>query len=212
MAVTENDFRLTNIFTFDPEIIFSPHFHFKAFPEKEREREREKERARGADLQSDERREIAISRCVDRDLAFDRDRVFAIDGAISRRREIAQLIAISPSTEIAINGAISRHVDREIAPSRARVVYREIAPSRSQSRIAIVDDIFLGFVFSFFFSKYQKIFFGKFFEMQPNTWKYFPFPEISISGKYVFSGKRFTATKHSLRAKTKYLIYIYIYI
>ena len=34
--------------------------------------------------------------------------------------------------------------------------------------------------------------------MQPNTWKNFPFPEISISGKYVFSGKRFTATKHSL--------------
>ena len=34
--------------------------------------------------------------------------------------------------------------------------------------------------------------------MQPNTWKHFPFPEISISGKYVFSGKRFTATKHNL--------------
>ena len=67
--------------------------------------------------------------------------------------------------------------------------------------IAIVDDIFLGFVFSFFFSKHQKIFFGNFFEMQPNTWKYFPFPEISISGKYVFSGKRFTATKHSLKDK-----------
>ena len=29
--------------------------------------------------------------------------------------------------------------------------------------------------------------------------KHFPFPEISISGKYVFSGKHFTATKHSLR-------------
>ena len=34
--------------------------------------------------------------------------------------------------------------------------------------------------------------------MQPNTWKHFPFPKISISGKYVFFGKRFTATKHSL--------------
>ena len=34
----ENDFRLTNIFTFDPEMIFRPHFHFKSFPEKERER------------------------------------------------------------------------------------------------------------------------------------------------------------------------------
>ena len=43
LAVTENDFRLTNIFTFDPKIIFSPNFHFKSLPEKEREREREKE-------------------------------------------------------------------------------------------------------------------------------------------------------------------------
>ena len=34
--------------------------------------------------------------------------------------------------------------------------------------------------------------------MQPNTQKYFPFPEMLISGKYVFSRKRFTATKHSL--------------
>ena len=45
---------------------------------------------------------------------------------------------------------------------------------------------FSGFVFSFFFSKHQKIFSGKFFKMQPNTWKHFPFSEISISGKYNF--------------------------
>ena len=108
---------------------------------------------------------------------------------ISRRCARSRSTARSRRREIAINGTISRRVDREIAPLIAR----------SQSRIAIIDDIFLGFVFSFFFSKHQKIFSGKFFEMQPNTWKYFPFPEISISGKYVFSGKRFTATKHSLR-------------
>ena len=200
LAVTENDFRLTNIFTFDPKMIFFPHFHFKAFPEKKRERERARARARGEETFQSVRRSPtdselqaapissptiaakiaingAISRRVDRDLAFAR----------SRRREIAQLIAISPSTEIAINGATSQRVDSEIALARSR------------SQIAIVDDIFLGFVFSFFFSKHQKIFSGKFFEMQPNTWKYFPFPEISISGKYVFFGKRFTATKHSLR-------------
>ena len=39
--------------------------------------------------------------------------------------------------------------------------------------------------------------------MQPNTEKYFPFPEINISGKYVFSGKHFTATKHSLRGRVQ---------
>ena len=97
--------------------------------------------------------------------------------------------------------------DRDLATARDRAVdrdlRREIAPARSRSQIAIVDGILLGFVFSFFFSKYQKIFSGKFFEMQPNTEKYFPFPEISISGKYVFSGKYFTATKHSLRLKRK---------
>ena len=46
----------------------------------------------------------------------------------------------------------------------------------------VVDDFFLGcglcfsgFVFSFFFSKHQKIFSEKFFEMQPNTMKTFSF-------------------------------------
>ena len=119
---------------------------------------------------------------VDRDLAFDRDR--------DQRRDLAK--------------CRSRSRLRDIAPSRDCAVDREIAPSRDcavDREIAIVDDIFLGFVFSFFFSKHQKIFSGKFFEMQPNTEKYFPFLEISISGKYVFSGKRFTATKHSLTVK-----------
>ena len=63
----------------------------------------------------------------------------------------------------------------------------------------VFSDLF--FPSSFPNTKHQKIFFGKFFKMQPNTWKYFPFPKISISGKYVFSGKRFTATKHSLYEK-----------
>ena len=48
--------------------------------------------------------------------------------------------------------------------------------------LLVVDDFFLGcglwfsvFVFSFFFSKHQKIFSGKFFEMQPNTMETFSF-------------------------------------
>ena len=57
----ENDFQLTNIFTFDPEMIFSPHFHFKAFPEKERERERERTRARGEETFQSIRRSPADS-------------------------------------------------------------------------------------------------------------------------------------------------------
>ena len=44
-------------------------------------------------------------------------------------------------------------------------------------------------------TKYHKIFFKTFFEMQPNTWKYFPFVKIAL-----FSGKYFTWTKHSLNS------------
>ena len=110
----------------------------------------------------------------------------------------------------------SRSTLRKIAPSIAisrKSRDRDRAVDRDQWRgrrtgFVVVDDFFLGcglcfsgFVFSFFFSKHQKIFSRKFFEMKPNTWKYFPFPKISISGKYIFSGKRFTATKHSLRVQ-----------
>ena len=103
----------------------------------------------------------------------------------SRSREEGE-IAIAPSIAIS---------DRERAGT---VVGLEPFSSLMIFFFWVVACVFL-FVFSFFFSKHQKIFSGKFFEMQPNTWKYFPFPEISIFGKYVFSGKRFTATKHSLK-------------
>ena len=42
----EIHFQLTNIYSFDPELILHSYFRFKSFPEKERERERKrKERA-----------------------------------------------------------------------------------------------------------------------------------------------------------------------
>ena len=47
-------------------------------------------------------------------------------------------------------------------------------------------------------TKYQKIFFKTFFEMQPNTWKYFPFPKITFSKNIYFKKKYFTWTKHNL--------------
>ena len=203
-------------------MIFSPHFHFKAFPEKERERERVRARAREEkkpNSQSISRRRRSPVRAPGG--AISRRSLSQIVIARSRRRELAPQIAISDrdrrrdlapsrdrasdcdlrSRSTARDRAVARsrsQIDRDLAPSRARAVDREIAPARSRSQIAIIDGIFLGFVFSFFISKHQKIFSGKFFEMQPNTEKYFPFPEISISGKYVFSGKHFTATKHSL--------------
>ena len=85
----ENDFRLTTNFTFEPEMNFSPHFHFNSLPEKERERERA--RARGEDP------------VRDRELQLQSDGAitipsFAIDGAIARGED---------------------PVDRDLAPSRS---------------------------------------------------------------------------------------------
>ena len=48
------------------------------------------------------------------------------------------------------------------------------------------------------FPNTRKYFPENFLKCNQTPWKHFPFPKISISGKYVFSGKRFTATKHSL--------------
>ena len=62
----ENDFQLTTIFTFDPEIIYSPHFHFKSLPERERERERERESHRKKEL-SEQKRERARERTINAD-------------------------------------------------------------------------------------------------------------------------------------------------
>ena len=99
-------------------MIFSPHFHFKAFPEKERERERERERvrARGEETEQSVRRSPADSDLQSDDRREDRD----------RRRDLVP----------------SRDRDREIAPSRARASdrdrRREIAPSRDRDLRSIV--------------------------------------------------------------------------
>ena len=52
--------------------------------------------------------------------------------------------------------------------------------------------------FPFSFPNTRKYFPENFLQCNQTPWKHFPFTEISISGKYVFSGKHFTATKHSL--------------
>ena len=205
------------------EIDLHFYFPFKAFPENERERERarawEEKDKRDLAVTRSHRREIQeedpsrkITRS-ERKIRRSRSRLHEITPArdprgrsVEEDREIREedpSIAISPSQD--------RAVDRDLETVRSHGWSRsrlcEIVPARDpRGRIWTVFEFFLGcglcfsrFVFSFFFSKHQKIFSEKFFEMQPNTRKYFPFPEISISEKYVFSGKRFTATKHSLR-------------
>ena len=114
----------------------------------------------------------------------------------SRRRDLAINGASSRWHDLAIDASRDRVVDRNLADlaidaSRDRAIDRDLGQRRDRDRrrgcqtgFVVVDDFFLGyglcfsgFVFSFFFSKHQKIFSGKFFEMQPNTWKHSPFPE-----------------------------------
>ena len=191
---------------------FLPSFSLQSISgkrERERERERESARAReekkpnsqsisrrrqspvrasgGADLQSE--LQAARSR---KDRREDRD--LAIEGAISRRREIAISDRAIASSRLRSRSTARDRNLRSIARSRRR----ELAPLIARSRSLMI--FFLGLCFPSSFPNTKKYFTGKFFEMQPNIEKYFPFPEISISEKYVFSGERFTATKHSLRA------------
>ena len=196
--------------------------------ERERERARARSRSPGRDLavvdrdlqstissprpRSPVRRSRAV---VDRDLATP---LIAISRSGSRSRSTTQsredrdlavdrdlACASSHRIEIAINGANSR---RSRFSRRSR--YREegeiaIAPStRLTARSS--DGFFLrcGLCFSLHlcfpssFPNTRKCFPENFLKCNQTPWKHFPFPEISISGKYVFSGNRFTPTKHSL--------------
>ena len=95
----------------------------------------------------------------------------------------------------------SRHRSRSTVPidaSRNRAVDRKIA-SCSSGFVQVFMGFASSFFFSNFFSKRQKIFFEKYFEMQPNTWKHFPFHKIAFMENEIFSGNAFTRTKHSLR-------------
>ena len=156
------------------EMLLHFYFPFKAFPENERERESTRAHERG-----EEPGAIASSSSSPRSRAPVRAPA-PVWGAIviSRRRRDR-------------DRAVDR--DRRLGSQRSRRWWFYVF---SGLWLLFSD---LCFPSSFPNTKHQKIFFGKFFKMQPNTWKYFPFPEISIFGKYVFSGKRFTATKHSLK-------------
>ena len=116
-----------------------------------------------------------------------RERERTRDRAVRSRTKHRSRRLRSTLCEIASSIAIWDHtVDREIAPCSSGFVR-----------------VFLGFVSSFFFSNFfskrQKIFFEKYFEMQPNTWKHFPFHKITFMENEIFSGNAFTRTKHSLR-------------
>ena len=118
--------------------------------------------SRSRELQSDDRavdHDLTKHR-ADRDLA---ERQSARCFARSCRRSRSRLRA---------DRDLAKHY--AVEPSRASITISPLV--ELASRASIVDDFFSGFcpcfsgfVFSFFFSKHQKILFGNFFEMQPNT-------------------------------------------
>ena len=63
----------------------------------------------------------------------------------------------------------------------------------------VVACVFLDLCFPSSFPNTRKYFPENFLKCNQTPWKHFPFLEISISEKYVFFEKRFTATKHSLK-------------
>ena len=173
-------------------------FYTSIFPSKYfrkmRERERQSARARSRshriswpDRDSDRTESKARSHrmeiTVDAISQRSRSRFREIAPDQDRRRRFARLRRRSRS-----------HEEGEIA----------IAPSIAiDGAIWVVACVFLNLCFPSSFPNTRKYFPENFLKCNQTPWKHFPFPEISISGKYVFSGKRFTATKHNLNSKNK---------
>ena len=150
------------------KIILHFYFPFKVFPENERERERAGDRNLQSAISPSL---IAISSLRSRD-AVDRD---LAKGSRSRSRRRSQ-------SRIAIDGT----------------VVRRCSVSSLMIFSWVVACVFLDLCFPSSFPNTRKYSPENFLKCNQTPWKHFPFPEISISGKYVFSGKRFPATKHSL--------------
>ena len=150
--------------------------------QKKREREKREPRSESTDRRSrhssiDERCDHLMNALVDR--AARRSLPLVAVDRNWRRDHIAHRSMSGAIGEITIDGGDDW---------RATAAKIEIAQSSPSS----------GFVFSFFFSKHQKIFFRKFFEMQRNTWKHFPSWKIEFLENGIFSRNAFTRTKHSL--------------
>ena len=185
------------------EIILHFHFHFKVFSKREKERERAREKEDRAPIQSDDRRRTSRS-------SPRRSHEFQSDDRNPRLRSREALRQLRLARCFTRSCRRSRSRLHKIALSIAidgTVVGLELTKHHvvKPSWASIVDDFFprfcpcfSGFIFSFFFSKHQKIFFGKFFEMQPNAWKHFPFRKIAFPENGIFSENAFTRTKHSL--------------
>ena len=157
---------------------------------------------------------IAIDASRDRDLTNSRAaRSHAPDDRIARRSRSRlrtdrdRRFARSASIAISRSTAPSNPGDRDLAPRRT-----------SQSSVDRWWFFFLGFVrvflslsLLFFFSKHQKIFFGKFFEMQPNTWKHFPFRKLEYFLEMLLHEPNTALVSHKHEPCAQYTTYFFLF-
>ena len=132
-----------------------------------------------------------------------RSRCSSIDERCDRPDERTARSHRSRSSIASLVGAVRSSDERRDWRSRSR------RRSCRRKVFSVVVDFFLrcGLCFSLHlcfpssFPNTRKFFPENFLKCNQTPWKHFPFPEISISGKYVCSGNRFTPTKHSLKYK-----------
>ena len=190
---SENYFQLTRCFAgFDPKIVWSENFHFKPFPDSRTKREREREspdhsldRApiwRPKELQSDDHKPVSSHHAtlapihtstnqakINSNAA--RSCLYRVIWWIFFSGFCFTCVSIWPNLMNFFLGFVSF-----VFLYWGMILYICLAAEKmySISRKCVFYGIFKNT------TKYQKIFFKTFFKMQPNTWKYFPFPKIAF--------------------------------
>ena len=139
-------FLLTNIYSFDPELILHSYFWFKSFSEKEREREREGEERAGAIVRRARRNKTAIVRPAL--IGRSRPSSIAIASALVDRRARS---SIEERRDRLTSVLVDRAASRTIAPISPPIslLPRDLIFSftaRSQFN-RILDEFFVGFCF-----------------------------------------------------------------
>ena len=130
----ENDFQLTNFFTFDPEISYSPHFHFKCLPEKERERERE-EKAQIREREREERATIAPARSTIDDRRSTRSRGAIVDLPARSTRSRGAIDEIARRDRRARSSDAHRSSDERARRTRTARRHDHRSTVRSKNRL-----------------------------------------------------------------------------
>ena len=191
------------VYSFDPEMVLHFHFTFKPFPGHMQKRERARERERGR--KKEERVEIIQSRA---------HRYRSLTSPAPRRLRKALIVIAQSfdSNRAKCQPRRSRshlHADRDHAKCLDLMIFSEFCLCFEEWMILYIclaiekmwatsrKCVFYGTFKNT--TKHQKIFFETIFEMQPNTWKHFPFRKIAFPENRIFFENTFTRTKQSLK-------------